>query len=70
MEYNQITRIPFGIFSRASNLTKLNMKDNQIGAFPPGKCTPSYNFFALSNIAYLVDIYIEAMRLHFHFCRL
>ncbi|VDD82833.1 unnamed protein product [Mesocestoides corti] len=35
MDHNQITKIPFGIFSRASNLAKLNMKDNQLASLPP-----------------------------------
>ena len=34
MEHNQINKIPFGIFSRASSLTKLNMKDNQLTSLP------------------------------------
>ena len=37
MEHNQINKIPFGIFSRAKYLTKLNMKDNQLTALPLGK---------------------------------
>lgn len=36
MDHNQITKIPFGIFSRATNLAKLNMKNNQLAALPPG----------------------------------
>ncbi|VDM24007.1 unnamed protein product [Hydatigera taeniaeformis] len=35
MDHNHITKIPFGIFSRASNLAKLNMKNNQLAALPP-----------------------------------
>ena len=34
MEHNQINNIPLGIFSRATALTKLNMKDNQLTALP------------------------------------
>lgn len=34
MEHNKITKIPFGIFSRAANLTKLNMVDNQLTSLP------------------------------------
>ena len=37
MEHNQINKVPFGIFSRASCLTKLNMKDNQLTSLPLGK---------------------------------
>ena len=37
MEHNRINKIPFGIFSRASFLTKLNMKDNQLTSLPLGK---------------------------------
>lgn len=37
MEHNQINKIPFGIFSRARNLTKLNMKDNQLTSLPLGE---------------------------------
>lgn len=36
MENNHINKIPFGIFSRASYLTKLNMKDNQLTSLPLG----------------------------------
>lgn len=36
MEHNQINKIPFGIFSRAAYLTKLNMKDNQLTSLPLG----------------------------------
>ena len=36
MEHNQINKIPYGIFSQAQNLTKLNMKDNQLTALPLG----------------------------------
>lgn len=32
-----INKIPFGIFSRAKNLTKLNMKENQLTSLPLGK---------------------------------
>lgn len=37
MEQNQINKIPYGIFSRAQCLTKLNMKDNQLTSLPLGK---------------------------------
>ena len=37
MEHNQINKIPFGIFSRAECLTKLNMKDNQLTSLPLGE---------------------------------
>ncbi len=40
MDHNQITKIPFGIFSRAANLAKLNMRDNQLAALPPGTTPP------------------------------
>lgn len=32
-----INKIPFGIFSRAKNLTKLNMKENQLTSLPLGE---------------------------------
>ena len=34
MEHNKINNIPFGIFTRAKHLTKLNMKDNQLASLP------------------------------------
>merc|ERR1712179_341514 len=34
MEHNKCDRIPYGIFSRASHLTKLNMKENQLTSLP------------------------------------
>lgn len=34
MEHNKINKIPFGIFSRAKYLSKLNMKDNQLTSLP------------------------------------
>jgi hypothetical protein len=37
MEHNQCDRIPYGIFSRANHLTKLNMKENQLTSLPIGK---------------------------------
>ena len=37
MEHNKCDRIPYGIFSRASHLTKLNMKENQLASLPIGK---------------------------------
>ena len=37
MEHNAITKIPFGIFSRAASLTKLNLKENELTALPLGK---------------------------------
>ena len=36
MEHNKCDRIPYGIFSRASHLTKLNMKENQLTSLPIG----------------------------------
>lgn len=36
MEHNQITKIPFGIFSRAPGLAKLNMKENELSSLPLG----------------------------------
>lgn len=30
LEHNQIDKIPYGIFSRAKSLTKLNMKENSL----------------------------------------
>lgn len=36
MEHNQINKIPYGIFSQAHYLTKLNMKDNQLTSLPLG----------------------------------
>jgi len=36
MEHNQINKIPYGIFSQAHCLTKLNMKDNQLTSLPLG----------------------------------
>jgi hypothetical protein len=37
MEHNQCDRIPYGIFSRAKYLSKLNMKENQLTSLPIGK---------------------------------
>ena len=37
MEHNQINKIPYGIFSQAKCLSKLNMKDNQLTSLPLGK---------------------------------
>ena len=37
MEHNQCDRIPYGIFSRAKYLSKLNMKENQLKSLPIGK---------------------------------
>jgi leucine-rich repeat protein SHOC2 len=37
MEHNQINKVPFGIFSCARYVTKLNMKDNKLMALPLGK---------------------------------
>ena len=36
MEHNHCDRIPYGIFSRAKNLTELNMKENQLASLPIG----------------------------------
>lgn len=44
MDHNQITKIPFGIFSRATNLAKLNMRDNQLAALPPGTFLPNPSY--------------------------
>ncbi|TPP66505.1 Leucine-rich repeat protein SHOC-2, partial [Fasciola gigantica] len=53
MDHNQITKIPFGIFSRASHLAKLNMRDNQLASLPPGKfhnkCKPMHLVAKLGN---------------------
>lgn len=40
MEHNQINKVPFGIFSQATCLTKLNMKDNQLSSLPLGLFFP------------------------------
>ncbi len=37
MEHNQIGKIPFGIFSRALGLTKLNLKENELTQLPLGR---------------------------------
>ena len=37
MEHNKCDRIPYGIFSRAGHLTKLNMKENLLTSLPIGK---------------------------------
>lgn len=39
MEHNAISKIPFGIFSKATGLTKLNLKENELTAFPLGACS-------------------------------
>ena len=36
-EHNLCDRIPYGIFSRAKYLSKLNMKENQLTSLPIGK---------------------------------
>ena len=36
MEHNMCDRIPYGIFSRANCLQKLNMKENQLTSLPIG----------------------------------
>ncbi len=36
MEHNFCDRIPYGIFSRAKLLTKLNMKENALTSLPIG----------------------------------
>jgi leucine-rich repeat protein SHOC2 len=35
LEHNQIDKIPYGIFSRAKALTKLNMKENSLVSIQP-----------------------------------
>ena len=46
MEHNKCDRIPYGIFSRASHLTKLNMKENQLTSLPIGNSLNNvYNNF-------------------------
>ena len=45
MEHNKCDRIPYGIFSRASHLTKLNMKENQLTSLPIGMI---YNYVILN----------------------
>ena len=52
MEHNQCDRIPYGIFSRAKYLSKLNMKENQLTSLPIGKIflrlgRPAYHFYNL-----------------------
>jgi len=37
MEQNVVNKIPYGIFSQASYLSKLNMKDNRLTSLPLGK---------------------------------
>jgi len=36
MEQNVVNKIPYGIFSQARYLTKLNMKDNRLTSLPLG----------------------------------
>jgi len=36
MEQNVINKIPYGIFSQARYLSKLNMKDNRLTSLPLG----------------------------------
>lgn len=36
MEHNAIAKIPFGIFSKATGLTKLNLKENALTSMPLG----------------------------------
>lgn len=51
MEHNQIDKIPYGIFSRAKNLTKLNMKENSLTSLPLGNNNNMHrlNYRDLSN---------------------
>jgi len=37
MEQNVINKIPYGIFSQARYLSKLNMKDNRLTSLPLGE---------------------------------
>ena len=37
MEHNFCDRIPYGIFSRANYLQKLNMKENKLTSLPIGE---------------------------------
>ena len=39
MEHNFCDRIPYGIFSRANHLAKLNMKENKLTSLPIGMYT-------------------------------
>jgi leucine-rich repeat protein SHOC2 len=34
VEHNSIAKIPFGIFAKAGQLSKLNFKENELTAFP------------------------------------
>ena len=34
VEHNNINKIPFGIFAKAGQLSKLNFKENELSAFP------------------------------------
>jgi leucine-rich repeat protein SHOC2 len=34
VEHNGISKIPFGIFAKAIQLSKLNIKENELTAFP------------------------------------
>ena len=44
MEHNFCDRIPYGIFSRANHLTKLNMKENKLTSLPIGNSnSPFWN---------------------------
>ena len=51
MEHNFCDRIPYGIFSRANHLTKLNMKENKLTSLPIGNSAfRNESFLYLSNM--------------------
>ena len=55
MEHNQCDRIPYGIFSRAKYLSKLNMKENQLTFLKIGKNYAFCNFILLRNHSSLMS---------------
>ena len=55
MEHNQCDRIPYGIFSRAKYLSKLNMKENQLTFLKIVKDYAFCNFILLRNHSSLMS---------------
>ena len=55
MKFVFVFRIPYGIFSRADHLQKLNMKENQLTALPIGESN-SKKFCNLNTIFVILDI--------------
>ena len=80
MEHNQCDRIPYGIFSRAKYLSKLNMKENQLTSLPIGKDYAFCNFILLRNHSSLMcaschfnwswnfDFGVKGRNIHLLFC--